>query len=1075
MRPNRLELLNVGPFMGRTVIDFDALDDIFLITGKTGAGKTTIFDSLCYALYGALPGSRRDMLSRFRSDFAGDGEECTVTLDFTLGPKRYRVQRSPKQEKIKKRGTGTTTAEETAVLSELVQGNYISRSAKKSEADDKVKELIGLSADEFSKIVLLPQGDFADFLRQNSSERREVLQKLFPVESAVRIRELAQSKAKEVLARLEEAENALSGIADRYPGEGAEERRKLAQDSLEKARETSIRIGGRIAALKEGLRAHQAIEAAEARLGETERDLADREKGSPLWKEREGLLALSRRARPLAHLVERADQGSAAMAKAAATWETAIREEGEARSGLDSLRAQEEQYRSAEADIDGLREKRRALAEAVVLEQALSKNRSERNTLDNTLAELRKVLAAARAESQGQDRELAELEAKTGNIQDLERRYDQLRDRLDILRRAKPLAEGYSQLKKDAAISLEKQSEAVRVRDGLERRVPILREELVLLGKQKTELERGDAAAGLAADLKPGTPCPVCGSPSHPLPAAAKAPVYGLNERMEALAASAAAEEQRLAKSRAEVSAYQREAERLERARANAERTYAREIQPQAAASPGPSGSAVPAAPAAASAAPAAPAAPSATASTPRSETSAHPAALPELVDLQRDIEACSKETTDAALRKDTAVRARNRTAALYREREALAKRCSEMERKLAAGEEKRASLDLVCAQGQDRIDSLLKTWESDSLSGALARLDTRIEEESGAIRRFALQKEQAAHRASAAEATRDMALKAHQEAKGQAAAAEENLRDALGASPFPDVPALRIALLDTETEREWEEGKARHSEAIQKLLSVRAEQKRAGDIMREEQAGLKLDIDPSRLPQEIEQELTRQAAAEDGRDKAAAALAAIEREATEYQRALARRSAVEAEARSIKRLSDDLSGNNPRKRAFDAWLLGRYLEEVAAYATRRLMRMSEGRYSLLLDADRDGGRGRTGLDLAVFDAHTGKTRPCATLSGGETFMASISLALGLADSIQARSGGVRLDAVFIDEGFGSLDEASLDKALTILDEMRDHRMVGLISHVGEMRNRIPCRVDILKSNSGSRIVQGGP
>ncbi|MDR1929560.1 MAG: hypothetical protein LBQ44_02920 [Treponema sp.] len=133
---------------------------------------------------------------------------------------------------------------------------------------------------------------------------------------------------------------------------------------------------------------------------------------------------------------------------------------------------------------------------------------------------------------------------------------------------------------------------------------------------------------------------------------------------------------------------------------------------------------------------------------------------------------------------------------------------------------------------------------------------------------------------------------------------------------------------------------------------------------------------------------------------------------------------------------------------------------------------MSEGRYSLLINTAGEGGRNKQGLDLSVFDAYTGKKRPCATLSGGESFMASISLALGLADSIQARAGGVRLDAIFIDEGFGSLDEQTLDKALTILDELRDHRMVGLISHVGEMRNRIPSKAEVIKSASGSKILQ---
>jgi exonuclease SbcC len=198
-----------------------------------------------------------------------------------------------------------------------------------------------------------------------------------------------------------------------------------------------------------------------------------------------------------------------------------------------------------------------------------------------------------------------------------------------------------------------------------------------------------------------------------------------------------------------------------------------------------------------------------------------------------------------------------------------------------------------------------------------------------------------------------------------------------------------------------------------------------------------------------------------------------LERDRTAYLQAADRRRLLAEEQRLLKAVADDLAGSNPKKRSFDAWLLGAYLSEVASFATKRLERMSEGRYRLLLDWEREGGRGQTGLDLAVFDAYTGRTRPCATLSGGESFMASISLALGLADSIQSRSGGVRLDAVFIDEGFGSLDDASLDKALSILDEIRDHRMVGLISHVGEMKNRIPSRIEIVKTASGSRIAAG--
>jgi len=190
-----------------------------------------------------------------------------------------------------------------------------------------------------------------------------------------------------------------------------------------------------------------------------------------------------------------------------------------------------------------------------------------------------------------------------------------------------------------------------------------------------------------------------------------------------------------------------------------------------------------------------------------------------------------------------------------------------------------------------------------------------------------------------------------------------------------------------------------------------------------------------------------------------------------------ARADAIEAEraersieAGRLKKLADDLTGANPAKTSFDAWILGMYLEEITAFANERLVRMSEGRYRIMLNGNYRKGNSLAGLELEVLDAHTGRARPTGTLSGGETFMTSISLALGLADSIQSRAGGVQLDAVFIDEGFGSLDESSLERAVGILDEIRGSRMVGLVSHVGELRDRIPNRLEVVKTGAGSEI-----
>ena len=170
-----------------------------------------------------------------------------------------------------------------------------------------------------------------------------------------------------------------------------------------------------------------------------------------------------------------------------------------------------------------------------------------------------------------------------------------------------------------------------------------------------------------------------------------------------------------------------------------------------------------------------------------------------------------------------------------------------------------------------------------------------------------------------------------------------------------------------------------------------------------------------------------------------------------------------------INQLYTDISDKNPKKIAITTWILGVYLDQVVSCANSRLKRISEGRYTLHFSKDKSGN-GAKGLDLEVLDSYTGKNRPCATLSGGETFMVSISLALALTDVVTSKRGGISLQSLFIDEGFGSLDPTSLDKALSILEEVREGRCVGIISHVSEMQNRIPSRLEVIKTSTGSTV-----
>ncbi|MDR2371165.1 MAG: hypothetical protein LBD71_06770 [Treponema sp.] len=416
----------------------------------------------------------------------------------------------------------------------------------------------------------------------------------------------------------------------------------------------------------------------------------------------------------------------------------------------------------------------------------------------------------------------------------------------------------------------------------------------------------------------------------------------------------------------------------------------------------------------------------------------------------------------------------------------------TEIEKKLSGLSERRKNTGVYIHDIKQKKERVLLSAEAvkggnapafPDAAAALAWLDQALPETEAAIRKLRETREKAGQELAAAAAAVEAAEKNKNEREAQLRVAETELEHGLFASPFSadGAEALADALLEIETEEAMDRETGNWREAKAGALSRTALLEKQLASLREDLAALNHPFPAAEIPSRLAalEDETEKAEAE--RDRAYGELAALESAIASSIEAEKRFETLSAEKEKWGALAEDLRGGNPAKISFDSWLLSRYLMEVSAYATRRLERMSENRYFLILDRggeERAGEassfpaarRGRQGLDLAVLDAYTGKTRPCATLSGGESFMASISLALGLADSIQNRSGGVRLDAIFIDEGFGSLDEGSLDKALGILDELRENRMVGLVSHVGEMRSRIPCQVEVIKTPSGSRI-----
>ncbi|GHU70734.1 nuclease SbcCD subunit C [Spirochaetia bacterium] len=1046
MRPEKLVMKNFGPFAGRAELDFSRLEDIFLITGKTGSGKTTIFDAICFALYGKVPGSRGNYTNRLRSDHSANGtdgagdDECLVSLEFSLGEKHFFAERSPKQEKKKKRGSGSTIAEETVVLYEIIDGEKTNPSSKKSEADQKIRELIGLDAEEFFKIVLLPQGEFAEFLRQNTSERQKVLGKLFPVEKAAQVRELAQEKARDAETKAAEAARVLGDINSKVSFDTYEAMHQAAEDSYQAARDRAAAIGIELSRFNHLITLHTNEEETTERLEESQEQEQRIEEAGTLINEKELTLSASRSARPLKPVLNAAEQAYEAARTAAAAFVSAGEERILAEKAVAASESRGAEMLRLEKETLVLREKRPALVEMKAESQKLESEKKEQEYCAALIKEKEKKTEILRAELETREEKIRELEILAAEGPVLEQQLEQ----------ARVIKDKTVELRKIFIQQMERNSrvnELEQRQEELEQRLPLLREELKNIRAEKNADEQADMAAHLSAELKDDEPCPVCGSTAHPHPAAAHAARFSFDERINAMEHSLGDAEQNLAVVNTELASQEIELEKL-----NEEIRGIKYDRPL-------------------------------------------PAKTEQLDELIRNQ---AVELNNMLTRQGKVRDAANRIKILYREQGEAQKTMTEEKMALAALREKEKNLALTIAEKQQRYDGILRnalpavltasnglshaahsttTGRSFTNAGeALSALDKLISLQETALAQFRKEKEDAALALAAAVANEKTSRQRRDETSAQEKETAATLKKELANSPFADSKNLRESLLDPGTEKNLEEEIRRWREDRIEVRSRITETEKQLAMITEElkgickTVGLKYPPGQDDIASRLEALEDSRGYFEEERDKTFAELKSLERDQDALKEAHERHEALAAKARGLRNLSNDLSGKNPQKKPFDSWLLGLYLAEVAAFATKRLEKMSEGRYSLLLDSERESGRSYAGLDLTVFDAYTGKTRPCATLSGGESFMASISLALGLADSIQSRSGGVRLDAVFIDEGFGSLDEGSLDKALLILDELRDRRMVGLISHVGEMRSRIPCKVEVVKTGQGSRI-----
>jgi len=997
MRLHRLELTALGPFPGTQCVDLDGLgaDGLFLLHGETGAGKTSVLDAISYALFNSVPGFRQKA-GRLRCDQADPELPTSASLELTVAGRRVRVRRTMEWQRPKRRGTGTTRQPATALLEEWRDRRWACLSTRIDEVSHQLLDWIGMSAEQFFQVVLLPQGDFAAFLLAETKDREALLERLFGTQRFADVQRWLAGRQADCRVQVELYEATMRSYLNRL----CQELALPVGDEPSLADADEVWRGAQVTATQ------RAAAAAEA---------AMQEAADALVVARLAADGCAQRRRLQERLFD-IDGEERALAAAAPDIANGVRELATARraavvvpllAGL--THARHEQDAAAGEVAERLRSLTPVLAELAEAKDADPGDQAALTRLERSLREQCGRLAdLAGSQTERDDHaEVARVTAAWVSEQSLliaeaTARRAALPAMIATAAEQETLAVAAGAGLPGLAATVDAAESALaagRVAASIQIQLPALtaaaqsavdrHQACTRLVLELREQRLAGMAAELAGRLTPDEPCPVCGSDVHPAPAAAGAAV--ITEADERGAAGLQ-----------EQAAQARSAAELARATGEAELAAA------------------------------------------LAGSGARPVAQ-----LRRRLVAA---TAALAAAEDLAAGGDGHSAEVAQRRtelEQLGTLLADAEAETATQREREAAARAAVARIDDRLEAA--RGEDASVECRLTRLTLAADRVAGLL--SALRTDQGARRAFR---------------RAEAAASAE-----AGQAGFPDLATAAAAVRNPAEMLAWEgaaESFARREAALQQ---ARLEPGLDDPAVRALAGQPPLDLSPS---------LAALAGAETDQTRCVSAAIALRRRATEVARLAGRLAEAEQAAvpvreehAEVRALADLVAGQgqNTRSMTLRAYVLASRLAEVAQSASLRLRQMSGGRYTFQHTDLADSRRVRAGLGLVVIDDYSGLARSTRTLSGGETFLASLALALGLADVVTAEAGGVQLDTLFIDEGFGSLDADTLDQVMSTLDELRaGGRVVGVVSHVEEMRARIPSRLHVHKRRDGSVLEQ---
>jgi exonuclease SbcC len=1019
MRPIRLSLQAFGPFATTETVDFrSALESgLFGIYGQTGAGKSTLFSAMSFALFG-VP-TRTDQEPRsLRSDHAAADLPTEVEFVFELGTKTYLIRRRPAQERPKARGEGTTSDAAEASLFDVTgipidalgsgQSGRVIAEKKVSLVGQQVEVLLGYGADQFRQIVLLPQGKFETFLAAKTDMRVEILRELFDVkiyrDLAAQLKEEAAQAERALrelralyIVRLEEqgfesSEALALGITSAEAQ--VDEKRSLqtvaeaAQEAARNALTEAEQIEKAFASVDSALKALDILEAKTVEVDA----LANKVEAVTKALQAQDLETAW-------HNAERDSRdASKAATEAGGALETAANTRQEAALILAQATAGKERLQSVQADMTRLEEIEAKVEQAVELQAAFDGAAREEVRAKDALAESERARA----------RLISSIDAADQRL-DQARRSEVMRGKLtgELAVVNQELLKASSLAKAQRAVA-EADAKVQAATSELAEKTKAAEAADAALSNAETRLSRTQAII-LAEKLTDGSPCPVCGSHDHPAPARGTPEQSGLTEAFRSAQADAKAAGEAKVRAESELSNCR---EGLD----DKKQALDEQVRPERSPSD---------------------------LEAEKAQLNSELSAIGEAVDLDAmaDRLAGLKGALKEAENAETAAR-----AAAGKAEAASAAAGAKCDIVIGTLPEGLRTPEAVAA-GRGTLQR-----EHRQLSDALERAARSDQAASEALTR-AQEKLEAAKRTREAQALREA------KARGDFVTRlrDVGLDEAAYSGCKVHFPTL---VADRQIVSDHREGLIAARTTWQNAMTACVGHERP-------------DLVP--LVQAKDEATQAARAADTALAETVANVETLKKFRASLAEALAQTEKLEAETGPLRGLADLANGKNDFNITLETFAIAAMFDRVLEAANMRLDPMTRGRYRLERGVEGSGGRGKRGLEIEVFDINTGKARPTSTLSGGETFISALALALGLADVVESLSGKIRMDTIFIDEGFGSLDTengaGTLDQVIQVLAALTEgSRAVGLISHVGLVQEAIPQGFYVRSTPSGSSV-----